>query len=289
MPELPSATQDAAAGLEGNAAALPRENVAAHTLKVKLLREACQRLRREQPGRMLRILDIGCGSGYAVTRFLGCPHDAVLGIDLYAPNVAYAQQHYARPGLRFECRSAESLVGEAAAYDVIVLADVLEHLADPAEVLRTCASLLVPGGLLLLTVPNGFGPFEIESAFARIPVLGPLVLTATAYLVAVLNKWGPLRGRWSEALAGQPADLPYNADSGHVQFFSRARLQALLTGAGFVPTRAMNLCFVAGPFTNFLFGFSERFCHWNATVAARMPAALTSAWFFECLRRAPAA
>jgi 2-polyprenyl-3-methyl-5-hydroxy-6-metoxy-1,4-benzoquinol methylase len=289
MPETPSATDDAAGRLEGNTATLPRENVAAHTLKVTLLREACQRLRREQSGRGLRILDIGCGSGYAVTRFLGGPHDAVLGIDMYAPNVAYAQEHYTRPGLRFEYRSAESLVGEAAAYDVIVLADVLEHLIDPAGVLGTCASLLVPGGLLLLTVPNGFGPFEIESALARIPVLGPLSLTATAYLVAVLNKWGPLRGRWSEALAEQPADLPYNADSGHVQFFSRAGLQGLLGAAGFVPTRATNLCFVAGPFTNFLFGSSERFCQWNARIAARMPAALTSAWFFECVRGMPPA
>ena len=253
------------------------------------MREACQGLRRQQPGRRLRILDIGCGSGYAVTRFLGGPSDEVLGIDLYAPNVAYAQAHYAYPGVRFECRSAESLIADGAAYEVIVLADVLEHLADPAGVLGTCASLLAPGGRLLLTVPNGFGPFEIESAFARIPVLGPLSLTATAYLVAVLNKWGPLRGRWSEALAEQPADLPYNAESGHVQFFSRSRLQRLLTVAGFVPTRTTNLCFLAGPFTNFLLGFSLRFCQWNAKVAARMPAALTSAWFFECQRRPPQA
>src|SRR5437764_357928 len=98
--------------------ALPRENVCGHTRKVILCREACERLRQRRAGGSLRILDVGCGSGYAVTRFLGAPGDDVLGIDLYEPNISYARRTFERPGLRFECRDAQSLVGDQQGYDI---------------------------------------------------------------------------------------------------------------------------------------------------------------------------
>jgi len=265
--------------------ALPRENVCGHTRKVFLCREACNPLRNRRAGGRLRILDVGCGSGYAVTRFLGRPGDDVLGIDLYEPNIAYARRSYERPGLRFECRSAESLAEMNERYDVVVLADILEHLTDPAPLLSNCRRLLYEDGLLLITVPNGFGPFETESSLSRVPVLGPLLLKVTEYAVAVLNKVGPFKGKWTAALAEPPADLPYNLESGHVQFFTRRRLAALSSGAGFHITRVENLSFLSGPFTNFLLGASRAFCQWNVTVAPSLPWFAVSAWFFECAPR----
>jgi 2-polyprenyl-3-methyl-5-hydroxy-6-metoxy-1,4-benzoquinol methylase len=266
---------------------LPRENVCGHTHKVVLFREACERVRGHRLNGRLRILDVGCGSGYAVTRFLGRPGDDVLGIDLYEPNIRYARQMLQRPGLQFECRSAETLLAVSETYDVIVLADILEHLTDPAAVLRNCRQLLREDGLLLITIPNGFGPFETESALARAPLLGPLLLRAVEYGVAVLNKFGPLRGKWTEALSEVPPDLPYNLESRHVQFFTRRRLAALSDSAGFRIVRIESLSFLAGPFTNFLFGASRAFCRWNVVVAASLPRFAASAWFFECVTAPP--
>jgi SAM-dependent methyltransferase len=262
---------------------LPRENVYGHTHKVILCRQALERARERRPHGRLRILDVGCGSGYAVTRFLGQQGDEVLGIDLYEPNINYAQRTFARPGLRFECRSAESLLETRQTYDVIVLADILEHLTQPAAVLRNCRRLLNEDGLLLLTVPNGFGPFEIESAVVRIPLLGPFSLKLVEYSVAVLNKFGPLRGKWTEALEELPADLPYNLESGHVQHFTRRRLGALSAAAGFRVVRIENLSFLSGPFTNFLIGASRAFCRWNVAIAPSLPRFAASAWFIECI------
>ena len=261
-------------------AQLLRENVWGHTRKVNLLRNACDRLRARR-GRGLSVLDVGCGSGYAVTRYLGQPGDEVLGIDLHEPNIRYAQRSFAGPGLRFECRSAESLIDARAQYDVVVLADVLEHLDQPGAVLANCRRLLRADGLLLITVPNGYGPFETESALARLPVLGPLLLKSTEYLVAALNKLGPLKGKWTDALSEVPADLPYNAESGHVQFFTRGRLTQLAADAGIGMTYITGLSFLSGPFTNFLLGASAGFCRWNVAVAGRLPPAAVSSWFFE--------
>ena len=64
---------------------LSRENVAGHTRKVVLLREACERLRTRRGDGPLRIRDVGCGSGYAVNRFLNAADDGVLGIDSTSP------------------------------------------------------------------------------------------------------------------------------------------------------------------------------------------------------------
>jgi 2-polyprenyl-3-methyl-5-hydroxy-6-metoxy-1,4-benzoquinol methylase len=263
-------------------AELPRENVCGHTSKVVLCRAACERLRARRGGGSLSILDVGCGSGFAVTRFLGGAQDEVLGIDMYEPNIAYATRSYAGAGLRFECRTAESLVSEDSSYDVVVLADVLEHLTDPAPVLKTCRRLLRKDGLLLVTVPNGFGPFEAESALARVPMLGSALLKLTEYAVAAMNKFGPLKGRWSALSAEQPLDLPYNLESGHVQFFSRLRFERLLRTAGFHIAKSDNLSFLSGPFTNFLWGASRTFCCWNVAIARSLPAFAVSAWFVEC-------
>ena len=256
------------------------ENIFGHSRKVRLFRGACAELRSRRS--TLRILDVGCGSGYAVTRFLGAPADEVLGIDLHEPNIRYATEHFSRPGLQFACRTAASVADSAGSFDVIVLADVLEHLDDPAKVLQESRKVLSPGGLLLVTVPNGYGPFEIESALSRTPVLGKALLKATDLFVAVLNKYGPLRGTWSKALSVAPGGLPYNAESAHVQFFTFRRLRRLIEQVGYRVTERRNISFLCGPFTNYLLGASPTFCKWNAGISSGLPPSLVSSWFLKC-------
>jgi 2-polyprenyl-3-methyl-5-hydroxy-6-metoxy-1,4-benzoquinol methylase len=74
--------------------ALLPENVFGHTKKVRLFREAIERLRAASKKSSLRILDIGCGSGYAVTRFLGKTSDHVMGIDMYPPKATLIKVHH---------------------------------------------------------------------------------------------------------------------------------------------------------------------------------------------------
>jgi 2-polyprenyl-3-methyl-5-hydroxy-6-metoxy-1,4-benzoquinol methylase len=210
---------------------LPPENVFGHTHKVVLFRRACAALRAQRGG--LRILDVGCGSGYAVTRFLGAPDDNVTGIDLFAPNIEYARRQFERKGLRFELRTAASLSEMHDRFDAVVLADVLEHLDEPAQLLADCRRLLAPGGRLLLTVPNGHGPFEIESALSRVPILGWISMKLVSGVVRMLDRYGPLKGKWTRTYGLTPADLPYNLESGHVQFFTLRVLERLLRESGF--------------------------------------------------------
>lgn len=261
--------------------ALPPENVYGHTKKVRLLRNAIERVRQESGRASLRMLDIGCGSGYAVTRFLGKVGDDVLGIDMYPPNIAYAEAHFKRDGLSFACLDAHSLAGNDRVFDIVVLADVLEHLDDPATILATAVELLAPSGRLLVTVPNGRGPFEIESALSRVHAAGPVLLWLMDRSIAVLDRT-VLRGVWSRAAASLPKNLPYNMDFGHVRFFSRSAMLELIHDTGLEVVGSRNISFLSGPFTNYLFSPFPAFCDWNVQVADRLPYWLASAWFFEC-------
>jgi 2-polyprenyl-6-hydroxyphenyl methylase/3-demethylubiquinone-9 3-methyltransferase len=109
-----------------------------------------------RPFEGLRLLDIGCGGGLLcepMTR-LGF---SVTGVDAAERNVATARTHAEQGGLviDYRCTTAEALLerGEAP-FDVILNMEVIEHVADPAEFLRTTARLLAPGGLMIVATLN---------------------------------------------------------------------------------------------------------------------------------------
>jgi SAM-dependent methyltransferase len=215
-----------------------------------------------------------------VTRHLGNTGNEVLGIDLHQPCIDYAQNNFGHNTLEFRCLSAESLQETSTHWDVIVLADVLEHLNDPMAVLRTCRRLLADGGRLLVSVPNGYGPFEIESALARVPLLGTGLLKLTSMTISVMDKF-VFKGLWSRAMEVLPADIPYNHDSLHVQFRSERSWISLFETNGFQVHSKQNLAFVSGPFSNTILRASSNFVAVNVWAAYRMPSAFTSNWAFE--------
>ncbi len=109
-----------------------------------------------RPFEGLRLLDIGCGGGLLsepMTR-LGF---AVTGVDASARNIGTARTHAQEMGLSidYRCSTAEALVaaGEAP-FDVILNMEVIEHVADPATFLRDTASLLAPGGVMIVATLN---------------------------------------------------------------------------------------------------------------------------------------
>lgn len=122
--------------------------------------QALYRFRRDASARRpfegLRLLDIGCGGGLLsepMTR-LGFQ---VTGVDASERNIGTASAHAAEQGLSIDYRTstAEALVaaGEPL-FDVILNMEVIEHVADPGEYLRSCARLLKPGGLMIVATLN---------------------------------------------------------------------------------------------------------------------------------------
>ncbi|MBF9237418.1 class I SAM-dependent methyltransferase [Hymenobacter sp. BT683] len=107
-----------------------------------------------------KFLDIGCGEGWALAYFKRQGWD-VLGLDFSS----FALTHFhadllahLRTGDLFE--SLHRLVAEGQQFDVLWLDNVLEHVVEPAELLRLCRRLVAPGGALLVDVPNDFSTLQ---------------------------------------------------------------------------------------------------------------------------------
>ncbi|MBD2111012.1 MULTISPECIES: bifunctional 2-polyprenyl-6-hydroxyphenol methylase/3-demethylubiquinol 3-O-methyltransferase UbiG [Cyanophyceae] len=103
----------------------------------------------------LRVLDVGCGGGFTC-EFLAHQGAQVWGLDQSASCIAAAQAHAEAEGwLITYCRGvAEALPFEAAAFDVVVCVDVLEHVADPLKSVQEISRVLRPGGLFCFDTIN---------------------------------------------------------------------------------------------------------------------------------------
>ncbi len=99
-----------------------------------------------------RVLDLGCGPGLLGRYLAECKQCQVDGVELYAPAAELARS-YLRMVWNKDLQGSLDFL-ENAEYDVIVCADVLEHLVDPAHLLRQLPRLLSPAGQILISVPN---------------------------------------------------------------------------------------------------------------------------------------
>ena len=102
------------------------------------------------------VLDIGCGGGI-LAESMARKGARVTGIDLSEKALKVADLHSLESGIkvRYELISAEDMAGrEPAAYDVVTCMEMLEHVPDPAAIVRACATLVKPGGQVFFSTLN---------------------------------------------------------------------------------------------------------------------------------------
>lgn len=95
-----------------------------------------------------RVLDIGCGQG-ELSHTLKMRGHHVVGVDVRPP--LFPLDEFVHADI------AQGLPPELTAdrlFDVVILADVLEHMPEPLTILNQAAKHLAPGGSLLVSLPN---------------------------------------------------------------------------------------------------------------------------------------
>lgn len=104
-----------------------------------------------------RVLDIGCGGGILSDAMARKGAD-VTGIDLSTKALKVAQLHALEAGTKnvvYRETSAESMAEEQpVSFDVVTCMEMLEHVPDPASVVRACARLVKPGGWVFFSTIN---------------------------------------------------------------------------------------------------------------------------------------
>jgi 2-polyprenyl-6-hydroxyphenyl methylase/3-demethylubiquinone-9 3-methyltransferase len=105
----------------------------------------------------LQALDVGCGGGILADS-MARKGAKVLGIDLSTNALKVAQLHALEaqtPGVSYREVSAEALAVEApASFDVVTCMEMLEHVPDPASVVKACGTLVKPGGWVFISTLN---------------------------------------------------------------------------------------------------------------------------------------
>jgi 2-polyprenyl-6-hydroxyphenyl methylase/3-demethylubiquinone-9 3-methyltransferase len=103
------------------------------------------------------VLDVGCGGGI-LTDALARSGANVLGIDLAIKSLKVAQLHALEaqtPNVQYREVSAEALALERpASFDVVTCMEMLEHVPDPASVVKACADMVKPGGWVFFSTLN---------------------------------------------------------------------------------------------------------------------------------------
>jgi len=101
-------------------------------------------------------LDVGCGGGI-LAEAMATAGAKVLGIDLSDKALAVARLHQLESGVEVDYRlsTAETLAAEQPGrFDIVTCMELLEHVPDPASTIAACATLVKPGGLVVVSTIN---------------------------------------------------------------------------------------------------------------------------------------
>ncbi len=156
-----------------------------------------------------KLLDVGCGSGTLGSVLLADGrYDEVHGLELSEEAAARARDRGLN-AIAFNLNSGEFPYPDST-FDTVTCLAVIEHVPDPRRLLDEIARVMKPGGTLLLDTPN---------------------IRYAKHLWTLL-----FRGRFP-ITAGDEEDLRLAYDGGHLHYFTRGDIAALLRRPGLEPVR----------------------------------------------------
>ena len=178
---------------ERNDSALASQDETFNRIRFSFIRDKAEKYMGSLEGR--RLLDIGCGYCQALLFFkeLGLE---VRGVDPAPEAAQYGVEK--NLAVRQGGVEDEAALSEGGPFDIVLLLNVLEHLREPANLLRTLHDkILASDGLLVIDVPNEYNDFQV-----------------TADEEYDLKQW-------------------WFAPPCHINYFSQSTLSALLTKCGY--------------------------------------------------------
>jgi len=183
-----------------------------HLSRLEWIYDTIEHLR--ETGKQARVLDVGAGTGNVTIPLGLIDNSEILGIDIHQPtlDIAIAANKLDNVKFRFQYLQDCPLQG----YRFIILTEVLEHIDIYPEILDYLAKNGDKDMQLMITVPNGRGPFEIA--------MQPLYLMRKMGLNNFILK--------VKRVLGKKEPYSQNYETPHVNFFTVPRMKRELAPLG---------------------------------------------------------
>jgi SAM-dependent methyltransferase len=217
------------------------ENIYGHKKRLLWIMKQLNKHAASRPVSEINILEIGCGTGVMLSMPLASLGYNVTGVDTDEKSIELAKKTNPYRNAQFLCQNAGDLKVK---FNVIILSEVLEHLKKPEALLEVSRELLIERGLLIITVPNGYGWFELENFLWERLKLGEILSRLRILWLMNMIKWPT----WQ--MNDYPSTL---SNSPHVQRFTRGKIEKMMAGANFHILDTDGSTLIAGKFSNLLF------------------------------------
>lgn len=221
-------------------------------------------IRHQAGGKAIRILDVGCGTGNITIPLGLIPNSTVVGIDMHQGNLDVSASRNTLPNVSFSFSYLQDYpIGD---FDFIILTEVLEHIPNYREIYEYIAKHAGRNMQLLITIPNGRGPFEMS--------MQPLYL---------MRRLGMNNFIWKvKKLLGKKEPYSQNYDTPHVNFFTLPRMHKELKEYGMKVLELKKAYFSAPIIETYLpFVPLNTISRADNKVASVLPAAFASGWYFR--------
>lgn len=212
------------------------------------------------------VLDIGCGTGELLTFPLAFkfPNIQFYGVDSDFQSIEIAKGNNCPQNLKF-FTSLDDVIDLG--FDIVLASEVIEHVENPFDFLLTLRSKLNNNGLILLTVPNGFGPFEFGTLIENL-----LYISGFTKFINLLKR----KNSSKESIDKKDTV----ANSPHVNFFTFNEIKSLFFEAGLSVNKFKPRTFICGPFFDKIVTYFN-LTNWNSVISERISPSLCSDWMFE--------
>lgn len=133
---------------------------------------------RRTPLKKQRVLDVGCGGGI-LSESMALRGAVVTAIDMSEAALNVARMHAVESdvSIDYQHATAEQFAArEAGNFDIVTCLELLEHVPDPASVVRACSALVKPGGSVYFSTIN------------RNPKAFALAIIGAEYLMGMLPR-----------------------------------------------------------------------------------------------------
>lgn len=241
------------------------ENQWGYAKRLRFIRNTIANAFPGQPASSLSLLDVGCGNGVYVALPLARDGFRVMGVDLHRDSIDHARELASQlANAEFKCEGIEEV--RQCNFDAVILSEVLEHVENPGPLLEKCAARLKRDGVLIVTVPNGYGEFEIDSWIYR-----------KLHLQRLVDRLAKTSSQFLPATD--------NLTCGHVQFFTLRRIRRMFLECSLSIFRQGASSWLSGPIIGVTLARYPWFISWNARVSEKLPMEMASGWYFALRRQ----